>query len=62
MAGLAVSRLAAALDRPAASGPHPLLPVTLTGLAPAGPIQGKVTVALSSGERLDIPVIAELTH
>ena len=54
--------LVAALDRPGASGPHRLLSVTLTRLAPPGPIQGKVTVALSSGERLDIPVIAELTH
>ena len=53
--------LVAALDRSGASGPHRLLSVTLTRLAPPGPIQGKVTVALPSGERLDIPVIAELT-
>ena len=54
--------LHAFLDRSASSGRHQLLSVTLTAQAPAGPIQGKVTVALSDGERLDIPVIAELTN
>ena len=53
--------LLAALDQPAASGPHRLLSVTLTAQAPPGPLQGKVTVSLSDGERLDIPVVAELT-
>ena len=53
--------LRAALDSPAASGTHRLLSVTLTAQAPAGPLQGKVTVALSDGERLDIPVVAEMT-
>ncbi len=53
--------LHAVLDAPAASGPHRLLSVTLTAQAPPGPLQGKVTVALSGGEHLDIPVVAELT-
>ena len=54
--------LHAAMDRPTGPGSHRLLSVTLTGLAPAGPIQGRVTVALADGEHLDIPVVAELTN
>lgn len=52
--------LHAFLDQSAASGKHYLLSLTLTAQTPAGPVQGKVTVALSDGERLDIPVIAEM--
>ena len=54
--------LHAALDQPTGPGSHRLLSVTLTGQAPAGPIQGRVTVALADGEHLDIPVVAELTN
>jgi len=43
------------------SAKHRLLTVTLTARAPLGPLQGKVTVTTARGERLDIPVIAELT-
>ena len=54
--------LHAAMDRPTGPGSRRLLSVTLTGLAPAGPIQGRVTVALADWEHLDIPVVAELTN
>ena len=54
------SWLHAFLDQSAASGKHYLLSVTLTAQTPTGPVQGKVTVALSDGEHLDIPVIAEM--
>jgi len=53
--------LHAALDQPTATGRHRLLSITLTDQAPLGPVQGKVTVILGKEDRLDIPVIAELT-
>lgn len=55
------SWLRATLDNAENSAKHHLLSVTLTDQAPPGSLQGKVTVALRSGERLEIPVIAELT-
>lgn len=53
--------LRASLDASPSSPGHRLLSITLTKQAPVGPIQEKVTVSLGSGDRLDIPIIAEMT-
>jgi len=65
--GLAQSGLAAATDNPYLTarlqigGQKPLLVVTLSRLAPVGPLSGNIIVKTQNGQRLRVPVFALIT-